>query len=215
MVKTDVLNTSGEKTGTITLPTEIFAAKVNPELMALAVRVYLSNQRRSRAKAKTRGEINRTKAKWYRQKGTGRARHGARSAPLFVGGGAAHGPKGIENYKLKINKKMRKAALFSALTSKLKEKNILVIEGLEGIEPKTKNMVGILEKLGNVKSKAREKILLILPKPMENVARSSRNIKDVKPSLVGSLNTYKVLNGKKLIFLKESIVELKKHFLPQ
>lgn len=207
MVKADVLNTSGEKTGTITLPSEIFGVKVNLEMMALAVRVYLSNQRRSRARAKTRSEIDRTKAKWYRQKGTGRARHGARSAPLFVGGGSAHGPKGIENYKLKINKKMRKVALFSALTSKLKEKKVLVVEGLESIEPKTKNMAVVLNNL------SKGKILLILPKNLDNLNRSARNIEGVRLSLVGSLNTYKVLNGGKLVFLKESIDEMKKQFL--
>jgi LSU ribosomal protein L4P len=138
MPKTDLLDINGKKVGTINLPPEIFAAEVNPPLMAQAVRVYLANQRKAHPKTKTRAEVNRTKAKWYRQKGTGRARHGSRAAPIFVGGGVAHGPTGEQNYQLKMPKKMKKAALFSALTSKFKEKEILVVKGLEKIEPKPK-----------------------------------------------------------------------------
>ena len=219
MVKVDVLNTSGEKTGTISLPTEIFAAKINPNLMALAVRVYLANQRKAHARTKTRGEVDRTTAKWYRQKGTGRARHGARSAPLFVGGGVAHGPRGIQNYKLKINKKMKQAALFSALTNQLKEKKIQVIAGLDKVESKTKKMVGILDNLAGKKAKKRGKTLIVMPgfgknvKFGENVVRSARNIEGVNLLPADLLNTYTVLRSSKIILMKESIDKLKKHFL--
>jgi len=211
MPKTDLLDINGKKVGTINLPPEIFAAEVNPLLMAQAVRVYLANQRKAHPKTKTRAEVNRTKAKWYRQKGTGRARHGSRSAPIFVGGGVAHGPTGKQNYQLKMPKKMKKAALFSALTSKFKEKEILVVKGLEKIEPKTKKMAEIIRKskIQNPKSK----ILLVLPKLLKNVVLAGRNLENLEIAQAADLNTYQVLASDKLIFLPESIDKLKEVFL--
>jgi large subunit ribosomal protein L4 len=179
--------------------------------MAQAVRVYLANQRKAHPKTKTRAEVNRTKAKWYRQKGTGRARHGSRAAPIFVGGGVAHGPTGKQNYQLKMPKKMKKAALFSALTSKFKEKEILVVKGLEKIEPKTKKMAEIIRKskIQNPKSK----ILLVLPKLLKNVVLAGRNLENLEIAQAADLNTYQVLASDKLIFLPESIDKLKEVFL--
>jgi len=208
MPKTTLWQIDGQEDGQIELPKEIFAAKINPPLMAQAVRVYLSNQRKAHPKVKTRGEVKRTKAKWFRQKGTGRARHGARSAPIFVGGGVAHGPKGVENYHLKLSKKMKKAALFSALSSKLKAKEIIVVQGLGKIKPRTKEMVVVLKNL-----KAEKKALLILPKVLENVIRSGRNLKEVKLVQADSLNTYRILNSQQLIFMEESLEVIKKTFL--
>ncbi|MGB9706854.1 MAG: 50S ribosomal protein L4 [Microgenomates group bacterium] len=209
MPKIDLLTINGEKAGTLNLPKEIFAAEINPQLMAQAVRVYLANQRKAYPKTKTRAEVNRTKAKWYRQKGTGRARHGSRAAPIFVGGGVAHGPKGNQNYKLKMPKKMRQAALFSALTSKFKNGDILVVKGLEKIAPKTKKIAETLEKL-KVKG---SKIILVLPKNFQNLILAARNIENLKFVLASSLNTYEVLASDKLIFLPEGIKKLKEVFL--
>jgi large subunit ribosomal protein L4 len=211
MPKTDLLDINGKKVGTINLPPEIFAAEVNPALMAQAVRVYLANQRKAHSKTKTRAEVNRTKAKWYRQKGTGRARHGSRAAPIFVGGGVAHGPTGEQNYQLKMPKKMKKAALFSALTSKFKEKEILVVKGLEKIEPKTKKMAEFLTK-SKIQS-TKSKILLVLPKMLENIILAGRNLENFEISYSADLNTYQVLASDKLIFLPESIDKLKEVFL--
>jgi len=211
MPKTDLLDINGKKVGTINLPPEIFAAEVNPLLMAQAVRVYLANQRKAHPKTKTRAEVNRTKAKWYRQKGTGRARHGFRSAPIFVGGGVAHGPTGEQNYQLKMPKKMKKAALFSALTSKFKEKEILVVKGLEKIEPKTKKMAEALKKFQIPNSKFQ--ILLVLPKLLENVVLAGRNLENLEIAQAADLNTYQILASDKLIFLPESIDKLKEVFL--
>jgi len=210
MPKTDLLDINGKKVGTINLPPEIFAAEVNPKLMAQAVRVYLANQRKAQPKTKTRAEVNRTKAKWYRQKGTGRARHGSRSAPIFVGGGIAHGPTGEQNYKLKMPKKMKKAALFSALTSKLKEKEILVVRGLEKIESKTKKMAETLEKFQIPNSKL---ILLILPKLLNNIVLAGRNLKNLEITQANDLNAYQVLASDRLIFVPEAIDKLKEVFL--
>lgn len=204
----DVYNTKAEKSGKITLPKEIFSAPVNEKLLVQAVRVYLSNQRKARAKTKTRGEIRGSTRKIYRQKGTGRARHGDRYAPIFVGGGITHGPKGLENWQLKMPKKMRRQALFSALTSKLKEKQVTVIEGLEKIKPKTKEMAKVLDNLTDGK-----KVLLVLPEVLENVIRAARNIKGVELAQAKQLNPYQVLNGGQLIFLKPSVKVLKETFL--
>jgi len=208
MPRIDIYNTKGERTGKIQLPKEIFGVKINQSLMAQAVRVYLANQRKARAKTKTRGEVSGSGRKIYRQKGTGQARHGDRYAPIFVGGGVAHGPTGKENYKLKMAKKMRRLALFSALTSRLKEKEVIVIEGLEKIKPKTKEMNQLIKNF-----KLEGKILLVLPETIENVLRAGRNIAGLKLLQANLLNTYEVLNGGRLILTKESIKKLKETFL--
>ena len=175
MPKVDIYTLSGTKSGQMELPKEIFAAKINEPLMAQAVRVYLSNQRKAQAKVKSRGEIAKTTAKWFRQKGTGRARHGARSAPIFVGGGVAHGPTGEQNYQLKMPKKMKKQALFSALTSKFKTNEVLVIKDLAKIEPKTKKMKTILEKLAKD-----NKATIILSEKLENFLQNYFLWQDLK-----------------------------------
>jgi len=218
MPKSDLLDINGKKVGTINLPPEIFAAEVNPQLAAQAVRVYLANQRKAYPKTKTRTEVNRTKAKWYRQKGTGGARHGSRAAPIFVGGGVAHGPTGEQNYHLKMPKKMKKAALFSALTSKFKDGEVLIVRGLEKIEPKTKKMAEFLIKIKSFISstdgqKKKPKILLVLPKMLENVVLAGRNLENFEIVQAADLNTYQVLRNKKLIFLAESVDKLKEVFL--
>jgi large subunit ribosomal protein L4 len=215
MPRVDVYTIAGTKSGQIELPREIFAAKINQPLMAQAVRVYLSNQRQSLAKAQTRSEVNRTKAKWFRQKGTGRARHGARSAPIFVGGGKAHGPTGKQNYHLKMSKSMKKKALFSALTTKLRDGEVLVVKDMGKIEPKTKKMVELLNKLmKNWKLETGNwKLMIILPSKLENVLRAARNLQGVNLIQVNLLNTYEVLNGGQVLLMEESVEKLKEVFL--
>jgi large subunit ribosomal protein L4 len=208
MPKVNVLSIQGKKIGTVELPKEIFSVKINEDLMAQAVRVYLSNQRKSGAKTKKRSEIRGSRRKIWRQKGTGRARHGDRYAPIFVGGGVAHGPTGQENWKRKLTKKMRRSALFSALTSKLKADEVLVVKGLEKVEPKTKKMAQVLKKLVQKK-----KLTLILPEKTESVIRGARNIKGVNLAQARLLNTYGVLNGGTLVLMKESIDKLKEVYL--
>lgn len=226
MPKVDVLATSGKKVGTAMLPKEIFGVKVNEDLIAQAVRVYLANQRKARAKTKRRGEVVGSRRKIWRQKGTGRARHGDRYAPIFVGGGVAHGPTGRENWKLKLSKKMRRKALFSALTSKLKGGEIIVVTGFEKMKPKTKEMVKIIKNLkfkmkkpasrdSGGMDKLKSKISIILPETLENIIRAGRNISNLKLVQANLLNTYEVLNGGTLIFTKDSIKALKETFLEE
>lgn len=213
MLKADLYTITGKKSGQIDLPKEIFAAKINLPLMAQAVRVYLSNQRKAQAKAKTRGEVRGSGRKIWRQKGTGRARHGDRLAPIFVGGGKAHGPTGVQNYKLKMNKKMKRQSLFSALSSKLKEKEVLVIKGLTKIEPKTKLMFRLISNLPLKDKKTKAQILLVLPERLKNVVQAARNIVNLDLITANQLNTYQVLNSDQLVFMEESIEKLKETFI--
>lgn len=205
----DILNTEGKIVGNMDLPEQIFGAKVNPQLMAQAVRVYLANQRQGTQFTKSRGEVVASTAKIWRQKGTGRARHGARSAPIFVGGGVAHGPK-PRDFSLKMPEKMRRKALFSALTEKLNEKAILVVKGIEEVKPKTKEVAKILSNF-----KITSKLLLILPDKKENLIKAARNIDQVSLIPAASLNTYLVLNHQKLLFLPDSFSVLAQTFLGQ
>lgn len=213
MPQIDVYTIKGTKKGKVNLPKSLFAAKINPVLMAQAVRVFLSNQRRAHAKTKTRSEVSRTKVKVWRQKGTGRARHGSRNAPIFVGGGIAHGPRGDQNFTKKLSKPMRRQALASALTSKFRQKEILVVDGLEKIKPKTREMVQVLESL-SLEGKPLKK-LLVLGKDAKKVFLASRNIKEVETIGVSSLNTYQVLNAQKIIFAQKAIDLLKKTFVKE
>jgi len=210
-MQTNLYNTSGKVTGKVNLPVKLFGAKENPVLMAQAVHVYLSRQRRASAKAKTRGEVNFSTRKISRQKGTGRARHGAKSAPIFVGGGVAHGPRGVVR-QLVLPQKMRRAALASALSSKYQKKQIIVVEGLEKKQGKTKDMARILDSLSALTDKKKGKILLVLPEKREFILRVSRNIPGVKVVLGPLLNTYEVLSRDKIILTEESIPVLEKNF---
>jgi len=210
MPRADLYTVAGRKSGQLSLPKEIFGAPINEQLMAQAVRVYLSNQRKAKAKTKTRAEIRGSRRKIWRQKGTGRARHGDRYAPIFVGGGRAHGPTGKENYKLKMSKAMKKKALFSALTSKLKEKEVIAIKGLAKIEPKAKAMAKVITSLP---LKDKKKVLLVLPSILDNVIRAGRNLAGVDLAQANQLNTYQVLNHDQLVLMEESIEKLKETFL--
>ena len=207
MLTVDVYNTKGEKVSKMNLPKEIFQAKPNPVLMAQAVRVYLANQRQAPAKTKHRGDVAYSTRKIYKQKGTGRARHGARSAPIFVKGGVAHGPEGMQNYQLKLNQKMKKAALKSALTGKLKDKEIIILTGLEKLTGKTKEMAKTLRflktKILNLKDN--KKFTLVLPEPLEKVIMAGRNISHLELLQAKQLNTYEVLKSGVLLLTKESV----------
>jgi len=207
-----VFDTKGKVAGHMELPAEIFGAKINDSLMSQAVRVYLANQRQGTSKTQDRGEVDRTTKKVYQQKGTGRARHGSRRAPIFVGGGRVFGPT-PRDLSLSISKKMKTLALFSALSSKLKDSEIKIIQGLETIEPKTKLMAEVLK---NLEIKDASKILLVMSKPgkdSENVYRAARNIDGVEIVSANSLNAYRVLDNKAIIMMKEAVNSLKSTFI--
>ncbi len=207
----DVLDVTGKASGKVALPAEIFGVEVNQPLMAQAVRVYLANQRSGTARTKSRGEVTGSTRKIYRQKGTGRARHGGITAPIFVGGGVAHGPK-VQDHSLSLPKKMRRLALFSALSYKLQNNAVKVIEGLEALEPKTKVFAKTLDTIVVDKKK---KVLLVLPGKTETVERASRNIEGVTYVSANQLNTYDVLNTKTLIFAQNGLETLKTTFIKE
>ena len=215
-MQTNVYNLQAKSTSKIALPKSTFGEKDNPQLLAQAVRVYLSNQRKARAKTKTRGEVRGSRRKIWRQKGTGRARHGDRYAPIFVGGGIAHGPTGEENYKKRMPKKMIRKALAVALSGKAKDKEIRVITGLEKITGKTKEMARFLKVLTNKEKikKKTPKFLLVLPEKMEKVVRAGRNIPNLEIVLAQNLNTYQVSNNDLLLLSKEAIKKLEERVGP-
>jgi large subunit ribosomal protein L4 len=175
-------NARGEEVGDVELRSDIFEAPVNVPLMHQALVRQLANARLGTHKTKSRGEVNRTKAKWYRQKGTGRARHGSRNANLFVGGGVAHGPK-PRKYTKKMPRKMRRAALRSALSVKAADGQIVVLDALEMEVPKTKEIATMLETLG-----LDRRVLVLLPERNETVEKSVRNLPQVKALRVNYLN---------------------------
>lgn len=185
----------------MTLPKELFAAKINKPLMAQAVRVYLANQRQGTASTKTRGEVEGSTRKIYRQKGTGRARHGAIRAPIFVGGGIAFGPT-PRDYHLDFPKKMKRAALSSALTSAFQEGKMIVVDGLS-LVAKTKIMANTLQTVGTKGS-----TLLVVGKDAGVTMRAARNIADLDILPAQNLHAYSVISHQKVVCMKEAIGEL-------
>jgi large subunit ribosomal protein L4 len=192
-MKVPVWNMSGQQVDEIELRPDIFEAPINVPLMHQALVRQLANARLGTHKTKTRGEVNRTTAKWYRQKGTGRARHGSRNAPIFVGGGIAHGPK-PRSYEQRMPKKMRRAALRSALSVKAGQQQIVVVDRLELPEPKTREMREVLTRLN-----VGENALILLPGRNETVEKSVRNLPRVKTLHASYLNIRDLLQYEKVV----------------
>ena len=182
-----VRNTAGENIGKVVLPDDVFGIEPNVPVMHQALVRQLANRRLGTHKTKTRGEVKRTKSKWYRQKGTGRARHGSRNAPIFVGGGVAHGPR-PRKYTQKMPRKMRRLALRSALSAKAAEDRIIVLDAIEFDGPKTRSMVDTLDNL-SVDGSA----VILLPERNENVELSAGNLPDVKTLRANYLNVRDLL----------------------
>lgn len=211
----DVYDLDGKVVKQIKLSKDIFGAKVNEKLLAQAVRVYLANQRQGTSSTKTRGEVAGSTRKIYRQKGTGRARHGSIKAPIFIGGGIVFGPK-PRDYSLKMSKKMRRQVLFSALTSQFKSHHIWIIESLEKISAKTKALIKILENLQCKISHGKlvEKVLLItIPSP--NLLLAARNLQNLTTTRAELLNPYPILANEKIIFTQEAIQGIEERWQKQ
>ncbi len=188
-----VRNMAGEQVDEIELRPEIFEAPVNVALMHQALVRQLANARLGTHKTKSRGEVNRTTRKWYRQKGTGRARHGSRNAPIFVGGGIAHGPR-PRSYEKRMPRKMRRAALRSALSVKAAQEQIVVLDRLEMEAPRTREMEAVLRNLG-----ADGSALILLPERNEPVEKSARNLPGVKTLRASYLNVRDLLKYEKVL----------------
>ena len=205
MPNIDVLDMQGKKVGSMELNEEIFAAPINVPAMHLVVRSILANRRQGTQSALTRGMVRGGGRKIYRQKGTGNARHHGNRAPQFRHGGVVFAPK-PRDYDLAVNKKVRRLAFKSALTSKLNAGEIIVVDKLELKDAKTKLMAETLKKL-----QAEKKALVILPEREENVIRATANLPQAKVSYVNTLNVYDILNAGKLVMTvaaKESVEEV-------
>jgi len=202
MPKVDVYNMDGQKVGDMILSDDIFGVEINPVAMHAAVVNILANARQGTQSTKTRAEVRGGGRKPWRQKGTGRARHGSIRSPQWVGGGVALGPK-PRSYKYTLPKKVRRLALKSALSSKVLENDILVLDDLKLDTIKTKQMVKVLNNL-----KVDSSALIVLPAVDEKVIKSSRNICGVKTALVNTINTYDILRYKKFIATREAIAKI-------
>lgn len=209
-----VVTFDGKSAGTVTLPKEIFDVSAVPALIAQVLRVYQMNQRQGTAHTQTRGDVTGSGRKIYRQKGTGRARHGDRYAPIFVGGGVAHGPKS-RDFNKSINTAMRRKALFAVLTNKRKTDNIVIVDGMEKAPIKTRKMFDLFKsvKLGVKHGKLADSVLVATAGKTDNILKAGRNIENVSIKEANLLNVYDVLSHKKLIVAKSALELLTKTFV--
>ena len=198
-MKVEVKNASGATVEEIELRDDIFGIEPNTTVMHQALVRQQANARLGTHKTKTRGEVQGTTAKWYRQKGTGRARHGDRKAPIFVGGGQAHKPR-PRDYTKKMPRKMRRLALRSALSAKAASEQIIVLDELSLSEPKTVTILQLLDDLA-----VSGTVVILLPEHNENVEKSTRNLRDVKTIQANYLNIRDLLGHNYILIPKDSI----------
>lgn len=199
-----VLNIAGQETGrTVTLNEQIFGVEPSDHAIYLDVKQYMANKRQGTHKSKERGEVAYSTRKLKKQKGTGGARAGSIKSPVFRGGGRIFGPR-PRNYDFKLNKKVKVLARISALSYKAKEDAIFVLEDFTFEAPKTREMAAISNNL----KIADKKLLFVLPEENKNIYLSSRNLEGVSVVTASDINTYQILNAKKLIVLESSVSKL-------
>lgn len=201
MANVAVYNMDGKEVGTIDLKDEVFGVEVNEHVVHMAVVQYLANQRQGTQSTKTRAEVRGGGRKPWRQKGTGRARQGSTRSPQWTGGGVVFAPK-PRDYSFKLNKKVKRLALQSALTSKVNDNKIIVLDDLKLDAIKTKDMVKVL---GNINA---EKALIVMDGSNTNVMLSARNIPDVKTASVNTINVYDLLKYNTLVVTKEAVAKI-------
>ncbi len=201
MANVSVYNMEGKEVGTIELNDAVFGVKVNEHLVHMAVVSQLANKRQGTQKAKTRSEVSGGGRKPWRQKGTGHARQGSTRAPQWTGGGTVFAPV-PRDYSFKMNKKEKRFALKSALTSRVQENKIFVLDELSLTEIKTKAMKGVLDSL-NVR-----KALVVTKEADQTVALSARNLPDVKTAHTGTINVYDILKYNTLVLTKDAVAAI-------
>ena len=199
MAKVQVLNMAGEKAGNIELNDAIFGIEPNEYAVHEVIKNYLANQRQGTQSAKTRGEVRGGGRKPFRQKGTGRHRQGSSTDPSQIGGGIVFAPK-PRSYRYTVPKKVRRLAMFSALSSKAQEKEIIVVDSLNFEEPKTKEMIKLLEAV-----KAGKKSLIVTDVKNDNVVRSANNIPGVATTTATQMNVYEIINHGSFIITKDAV----------
>ena len=205
MPTVNVLNTQGSIVGEIELSEEIFGAEINVPAMHAYVTAYNANQRQGTQSAKTRAEVSGGGKKPWRQKGTGRARQGSTRSPQWTHGGVVFAPK-PRDYRMSLNKKLKRVALKSALSSKVASDKLVVLDALELSAAKTKEMVKVLANLKLTNA------LIVLPENDDTVIRAARNIPGVASTTVGTLNTYEVLKHNAVIITKAAVEKVEEAY---
>ena len=206
-MKLDKINIDGKK-NSIEVLDKIFATKINKQLVSNVLYKTNANFKGRKAKTKQQNEIKGSTSKIYAQKGTGNARHASRKAPIFVGGGVAHGPKGESKYKKrKLNKSEKKLSIASILTEKNKTNNLIVFEDFEKKILKTKEMNQIL-----IKFEAKNSIFIMDKKSIDNIYKAARNIPNIKITDANHFSAFDLAKYKKIIFTESSIKELEKRY---
>lgn len=191
--------TNTGKQGTLTVSDSVFAAPVNQVLLAQAARVYMANERQGTAKVKSRGEVAISKKKIYKQKGTGGARHGAKSAPIFVGGGVTHGPKGNQNWSLTMSQKQKQKALISALS--WQKDQIKVVDGITEVAGKTKAIAQILSQV----APEAVRVLIVVSEQTTEIERAVQNISGVEVRLASRITALDVLRADMIVVTESAV----------
>ena len=201
-----VVDMSGKEVSTLTLSDKVFGAEVNSAVLHTAVKAYLANQRQGTQSTLTRTEVSGGGKKPWKQKGTGRARQGSTRSPQWTHGGVALGPK-PRSYRITITKKTKRTALFSALSSKVADGKMIVVNNIATDAFKTKTMVGMLDAIG-----ADKKTLVVLPEVDAKVVKSCDNIPGVETSMANLINVYDILKAKYLVLDKEALTVIEEVF---
>lgn len=201
--------TGAKRTTEVTVNEDLFGP-INPELLSQAVFVYRSNLRQGGAKTQTRSEVSRTKSKWYKQKGTGRARHGARTANIFIGGGVSHGPTGQENFTKKLSQKMKQAALRSALGIMSAHEGVFIGSGVDGFTGKTKEAQ---EAYQRISADQTDKVLFIIGGEYDQFRRAAANLPEIELTRADRVNAYEVASADKVVILKEALPVLEQRLV--
>ena len=202
MATVTMLNMAGQEAGTIELNDAVFGIEPNQNAVHAVVKNILANRRQGTQSAKTRAEVRGGGRKPFRQKGTGRHRQGSSTDPSQIGGGVVFAPK-PRSYRYPVNKKVRRLAMLSVLSAKVQDGEIIVLDEISFAEPKTKEMVKMLDAV-----KADKKALIVTAAKDENVVKSAANIKGIRTALVGTMNVYDILNHNSFIVTKEAIEKI-------
>ena len=202
MATVTMLTMAGSEAGSLELNDKVFAIEPNEFAVQAGIKNYLANQRQGTQSAKTRGEVRGGGRKPFRQKGTGRHRQGHSTDPSQVGGGVVFAPK-PRDYRYTLPRKLRKLAMLSALSAKLQDKELIVLDSISFEEPKTKEMIKVLENV-----KAAKKALIVTDAKNENVIKSAANIPGVATTTATQINVYEILNHTSLILTKDAVTKL-------
>jgi len=208
-----VFNQEGKEVAKINLPEKIFGLKLNPDLVKQTYEAQMSQARIPYAHSKDRGEVRGGGKKPWRQKGTGRARHGSSRSPIWRGGGATFGPRKDKIYARDINKKMRRAALLMVLSGKVRDNEIVVLDELKLEQPKTKLMAQMIKNLGSIKNDLGKGALVVMSEKNENIIRATRNIPKFMTIGAQNLNVVDLLNHRYILMPKSAIEVIEKTFI--